>query len=130
VKLLKDILYGARIQEVVGSTHVAIESIAFDSRAVRPFGLFVAVRGTATDGHDYIGAALDRGAVAVVAERLPEARREGVTYVIVRDSGRALGPLAAAFYDHPSEQMRIVAITGTNGKTTTATAPRSRAAPM
>lgn len=121
MKLLKDILYGARIQEVVGSTHVAIESIAFDSRAVRPFGLFVAVRGTATDGHDYIGAALDRGAVAVVAERLPEARREGVTYVIVRDSGRALGPLAAAFYDHPSEQMRIVAITGTNGKTTTAT---------
>ena len=121
MKLLKDILYGCRIAEVNGSTHVAVEDVAFDSRAVKPFGVFVAVPGTKVDGHDYIPQALERGAIAVVAERLPEERAAGVTYVQVHDAAKALGRIAAGFYDHPSREMRVVAVTGTNGKTTTVT---------
>jgi UDP-N-acetylmuramoyl-L-alanyl-D-glutamate--2,6-diaminopimelate ligase len=121
MKLLKDILYGCRLREVAGPTHVAIEDVAFDSRAVKPMGLFVAVPGTRVDGFDYIPQAVERGAIAVVAERLPEERAEGVTYVEVHDATKALGQIAAAFFDYPSREMRIVAVTGTNGKTTTVT---------
>jgi UDP-N-acetylmuramoyl-L-alanyl-D-glutamate--2,6-diaminopimelate ligase len=123
MKLLKDILYGTRLVEVVGSTHIAIESIAFDSREVRPFGLFVAVPGTRVDGLQFVEAAQEAGAVAIVAEALPapELRRANVTYVQVKDATRALGAIAAAFYDHPTESLKVVAVTGTNGKTTTVT---------
>jgi UDP-N-acetylmuramoyl-L-alanyl-D-glutamate--2,6-diaminopimelate ligase len=121
MKLLKDILYGTRIAEVNGPTHVAIEDVAFDSREVKPFGLFVAVPGTRVDGHDYIEQAIERGAIAIAAERLPELRREGVTYVQVSDASKALGQIAAGFFDHPSREMKVVAVTGTNGKTTTVT---------
>ena len=121
MKLLKDILYGCRIAEVNGPTHVAVEDVAFDSRAVKPFGVFVAVPGTKVDGHDYISQAVERGAIAVVAERLPEERAEGVTYVQVNDASKALGQIAAGFFDHPSREMHVVAVTGTNGKTTTVT---------
>ena len=71
MKLLKDILYGTRIQETTGSTHVAIEDVAFDSRKVKAFSLFVAIPGTKVDGHDYIDQAIENGAIAIVAERLP-----------------------------------------------------------
>ena len=71
MKLLKDILYGARISEVIGSTHIAVESVVADSRQVKPFGCFVAIPGTAVDGHEHIAAAVRAGAAAVVCERLP-----------------------------------------------------------
>ncbi|MDE0870518.1 MAG: UDP-N-acetylmuramoyl-L-alanyl-D-glutamate--2,6-diaminopimelate ligase [Flavobacteriales bacterium] len=119
MKLLQDILYGTRIQETTGNTHVAIEDVAFDSRKVKAFSLFVAVPGTQVDGHDYIDQAIASGAVAIIAERMPENRKEGVTYVRVHDTGESLGPIAASFYGHPSESMKVVAVTGTNGKTTT-----------
>ncbi|MDG2209272.1 MAG: UDP-N-acetylmuramoyl-L-alanyl-D-glutamate--2,6-diaminopimelate ligase [Flavobacteriales bacterium] len=119
MKLLQEILYGTRIQETTGNTHVAIEDVAFDSRKVKAFSLFVAVPGTQVDGHDYIDQAIDSGAVAIIAERMPENRKEGITYVRVHDTGASLGPIAASFYGHPSESMKVVAITGTNGKTTT-----------
>jgi UDP-N-acetylmuramoyl-L-alanyl-D-glutamate--2,6-diaminopimelate ligase len=121
VKLLKDILYKARIQNVVGSTNIAVESITMDSRAVKSMGVFVAVTGTLTDGHEYIDKAIASGAVAIVCERIPEQTLEHITYVQVSSSAEALGFMASNFYDNPSEKMKVVAVTGTNGKTTTAT---------
>jgi UDP-N-acetylmuramoyl-L-alanyl-D-glutamate--2,6-diaminopimelate ligase len=121
MKLLKDILYKVRIEQVVGSTNTAIEQIAFDSRKVVPFTLFVATRGTQVDGHDYIDKAIDSGASAVVCEQMPAERKEGVTYVRVQGAAEALGILAANFHGHPSRKLKLVGITGTNGKTSTAT---------
>ena len=79
MKLLKDILYRIRIEEIVGSTNIAIQSVQFDSRKVGKFSLFVAVSGTQVDGHDFIETALEKGASAVLCERLPELKKEGVT---------------------------------------------------
>lgn len=121
MKLLKDILYKARIQNVVGSTNIAVESITMDSRAVKSMGVFVAVTGTLTDGHEYIDKAIASGAVAIVCERIPEQTLEHITYVQVSSSAEALGFMASNFYDNPSEKLKVVAVTGTNGKTTTAT---------
>ncbi|MDR1646274.1 MAG: UDP-N-acetylmuramoyl-L-alanyl-D-glutamate--2,6-diaminopimelate ligase [Tannerellaceae bacterium] len=95
--------------------------IQSDSRKVDPGTLFVAVRGTATDGHAYIENALEKGAVAVVCEEIPEALRGKARFVVVKDSAKALGLLMAAWYDNPSEKLTLVGVTGTNGKTTIAT---------
>ncbi len=121
MKLLKDILYKTGIVEVIGSTNVAIESVCFDSRKVEKFSLFVAVGGTKSDGHQFIDDVIFRGAIAVVCEKIPEKIIEKVTYVKVHDSGIALGFIAANFYDNPSEKLKLVGVTGTNGKTTTVT---------
>jgi UDP-N-acetylmuramoyl-L-alanyl-D-glutamate--2,6-diaminopimelate ligase len=121
VKLLKDILYKSRITEVRGSTNIAVESITMDSRAVKSFCLFVAVKGVTTDGHAYIDNAIKAGAVAIVCEAIPAEVNDAITYVQVSNSAEALGYIAANFYDNPSEKLKVVAITGTNGKTTTAT---------
>lgn len=98
-----------------------VEAIQFDSRLAVPNGLFVAVRGTAVDGHGFISAAVQKGVSVVVAEQLPENVEEGVTYVQVDDSAFALGVAAANFYGNPSRNLRLVGVTGTNGKTTVAT---------
>lgn len=121
MKLLQDILYQSRIQQVIGGTNVAIDAVHLDSRAVGRFSLFVAVPGTKVDGHDFIDTAITQGAVAVVCEVLPEKTKEGITYIKVNDAREALGYIAANFYDNPSKQLRLVGITGTNGKTTCAT---------
>lgn len=123
MKILKDILYGARISEVAGSTHIAVESVVADSRQVKPFGCFVAIPGTVVDGHDHIPSAIRAGAAAIVCERLPgeEERSDQVVYIQVENAREALGHLAANFHDNPGERLKIVAITGTNGKTTVAT---------
>ncbi len=121
MKLLSDILFRSRIVNVVGSTHVAVESVAMDSREVRPLGLFVAVSGTVVDGHQFIAMAIEKGATAVVCERIPQELESHVTYVQVQNSAEALGFIACNFYDNPSEKIKVVAVTGTNGKTTTAT---------
>ncbi|MCW5900245.1 MAG: UDP-N-acetylmuramoyl-L-alanyl-D-glutamate--2,6-diaminopimelate ligase [Flavobacteriales bacterium] len=121
MKLLKDILYKVRIEEVAGSTNTAIEHIAFDSRKVTAFTVFVAIPGTRTDGHEHIDAAIAAGASAVVCERMPAARKDGVTYVRVENAAASLAILAANFHDHPSAKLKLVGITGTNGKTSVAT---------
>ena len=121
MKLLKDILYRVRIEQVIGSTNAAIEHIAFDSRDVRPLTAFVAIKGGASDGHAFISKALDLGATAIICETMPEERKDGVTYVRVADSRRALATLADNFFDHPSRDLRLTGITGTNGKTSVAT---------
>lgn len=121
MKLLSDILYKARLEEIIGSTHMAISSVTFDSRKVKKDTLFVATCGTATDGHQYIDKAIEAGAVAVVCEELPENKKENVTYIKVTDSTHALGFIACNYYDNPSRKIKLVGVTGTNGKTTTVT---------
>lgn len=121
MKLLKDILYKAGIIEVVGSTNVAITAISFDSRKVEKDSLFVAVKGTLSDGHKYINDTLSKGAIAVLCEEFPAEINEKATYIKVKDTTAALGIVAANFYDNPSEKIKLVGVTGTNGKTTTVT---------
>ncbi|MES2514897.1 MAG: UDP-N-acetylmuramoyl-L-alanyl-D-glutamate--2,6-diaminopimelate ligase [Bacteroidota bacterium] len=121
MKLLSDILYKTRMEEIIGSTNVAISSVTFDSRKVKKDSLFIATRGTASDGHHYIELAIENGAVAVVCEALPEIQKENVTYVKVLDSSASLGYIACNYFDNPSEKIKLVGITGTNGKTTTVT---------
>lgn len=107
--------------QVTGGTNVAIEHVSIDSRTIRPMSVFVAITGTITDGHQYIEQCIRQGAVAIVCERMPEQLQNGVTYIQVNDSSEALGYIACNYYDNPSEKIKIVAVTGTNGKTTTAT---------
>jgi len=121
MKLLKDILYKAGIEEVVGSTNVAIENVCIDSRQAKKFSLFVAVKGTQMDGHDYIAQAIKQGSQAIICETLPENLVKDVNYVQVKNSRYAAGIIASNFFDNPSEDLKLVGITGTNGKTTTAT---------
>ncbi len=121
MKLLKDILYKAGIVEVRGNTNLAVTDIQFDSRKVVKDTAFVAIRGTQVDGHQFIETAIEQGANAIVCETLPELLDEKVTYVVVDSSSYALGIMASAFFDHPSEQLKLVAVTGTNGKTSVVT---------
>jgi UDP-N-acetylmuramoyl-L-alanyl-D-glutamate--2,6-diaminopimelate ligase len=121
VKLLSDILYKVKLEEIIGSTHVAISSIVFDSRKVKKDSLFVATKGAADDGHIYIQKAIESGAIAIVCEEIPKDKNDQITYVKVTDSTYALGVMACNYYDNPSEKLKLVGITGTNGKTTTVT---------
>lgn len=121
MKLLKDILYKAGIEEVIGSTNVAIENICIDSRQAKKFSLFIAVKGTAMDGHDYISKAIEQGSLAIICEVLPENLVKDVNYIQVKNSRYAAGIIASNFYNNPSSDLKLVGITGTNGKTTTAT---------
>jgi UDP-N-acetylmuramoyl-L-alanyl-D-glutamate--2,6-diaminopimelate ligase len=121
MKLLQDILYKVRLEGVVGNTNVAVESITSDSRAVRPMALFVAVKGLQSDGHSFIPKAIELGAAAIVCQELPSKLEENIVYVQVADTSKALGIMAANFFDNPSEKMKVLAVTGTNGKTTVAT---------
>jgi UDP-N-acetylmuramoyl-L-alanyl-D-glutamate--2,6-diaminopimelate ligase len=105
----------------VGNTAVAIREIHFDSRKVGLDDVFVATRGTLTDGHDFIKIAVDKGAIAIVCEEMPEKLVNGITYIQVLDSQQALAVMAANYYDNPSENLKLVGVTGTNGKTTIAT---------
>jgi UDP-N-acetylmuramoyl-L-alanyl-D-glutamate--2,6-diaminopimelate ligase len=118
---LKDILYRVNITSTSGSMNVEVKGICFDSRKAQPGFLFVAVRGSQTDGHQFIDKAISSGAVAVVAERLPDSINERITYVSVKDSSRALGIIVANFYGNPSVKLKLVGVTGTNGKTTVVT---------
>lgn len=121
MKLLSDILYKVKLEEIIGLTHVAISSIVFDSRKVKKDSLFVATKGAADDGHIYILKAIELGAIAIVCEEIPKDKNEQITYIKVKDSSYALGVMACNYFDNPSGKLKLVGITGTNGKTTTAT---------
>ena len=120
MKRLKDILYRVSIEAVHGATDVAIAKIEFDSRKIELNTAFVAIKGTLSDGHDYIEKAIALGANVIVCEQFPETIVQGITYVQVNDSNEALAYLSANFYDNPSEKIKLVGVTGTNGKTTIA----------
>ncbi len=118
MKLLKDILYGVGLRAVSGSTNVMINSIHFDSRQIAMDDVFIAVRGTITDGHQYIETAINSGAKAIICEELPEQLIGEITYVEVDNANKALAIMASNFYENPSKNLKLVGITGTNGKTT------------
>ncbi|MFT5890208.1 MAG: UDP-N-acetylmuramoyl-L-alanyl-D-glutamate--2,6-diaminopimelate ligase [Dokdonia sp.] len=118
--LLKDILYKVTLDTVVGNTSVAITNLHFDSRLVALNDVFIAIRGTQSDGHDYIIKAIEKGALAVICEEIPEQIINGVTYIKVTDSASALAVMAANYYENPSHNLKLVGVTGTNGKTTIA----------
>ncbi len=120
MKQLKDILYKVHIEAVHGATDVVVSKIEFDSRKIELNDVFIAIRGTLSDGHDYIEKALSLGAIAVICEEFPSVIVNGVTYIKVKDSNEALAFLAANYYENPSENIRLVGVTGTNGKTTIA----------
>ena len=121
MKRLEELLDDVRALEIENSANPVVGSLTYDSRAVEQGACFFAVRGTQSDGHRYITSAIERGAVAIICEEMPENRVEGVSYVKVEDSNIAMAHIAAAYYDHPSRELRLVGVTGTNGKTTTAT---------
>lgn len=118
---LNELVQVLEAPEIVGDSEVEITGIQSDSRLVVPGSLFVAVRGTAVDGHTYIGAAIEKGAAAVVCEEIPENLNGKTTFVVVKDSAPAVGLLASAWYGYPSRKLVLVGVTGTNGKTTIAT---------
>ena len=121
MKILKDILYKVAIEAVQGSTEVAINNIEFDSRKVSLNDVFVAIKGTQSDGHEFIDKALSLGASVIICEEFPEKIVVGVTYVQVKNSSSALAFMAANYYEEPSEKLKLVGVTGTNGKTTITT---------
>ena len=118
---IKDILANCNLLEIVGEKDVDIVDITFDSRKVGKDTLFFAVKGTQVDGHDYIDGAIEKGASVIVCEKLPRKKAENVTYVKVDNSAYVLGVGASNFFGNPSEKLKLVGVTGTNGKTTIAT---------
>ena len=121
MKRLSELLDDVRVLEIENSLDPEIAGLEYDSRRVEAGSCFIAVVGVANDGHDYIDSAIERGAKAIVCQRMPQKRSAEVSYVVVEDSNIAMAAMAAAIYDHPSEELRLVGVTGTNGKTTTAT---------
>jgi UDP-N-acetylmuramoyl-L-alanyl-D-glutamate--2,6-diaminopimelate ligase len=120
VNLLKDILYKVAIEAVNGSTEIPVNKIEFDSRKIKENDVFVAIRGTVSDGHDFIEKAINLGATTIVCDTFPTIIVTGITYVKVKDTNAALAFMATNFYDNPSAKLKLVGITGTNGKTTVA----------
>ncbi|MGN7205406.1 UDP-N-acetylmuramoyl-L-alanyl-D-glutamate--2,6-diaminopimelate ligase [Pedobacter sp. SAFR-022] len=118
---LQDILYGVTIQMLVGVTNREVAALEFDSRKVQPETVFFAIKGTLADGHQYIGQTIAAGASVIVCEDMPEVQSPEVTYIQVENAHVALGIMAANFYGNPSSKLKLVGITGTNGKTTIAT---------
>ena len=121
MKQLKDILYKCSLLRVIGNNDIAIDKISFDSRDITGNSAFVAIKGTITDGHKYIDQVVNQGVAAVICEVLPDSLNSDVCYVLVNDSSETLGYMACNYYDNPSEKINLIGITGTNGKTTTAT---------
>ncbi len=118
---LNELLKPIQPVQIIGSTDIEITGVNIDSRLVKAHDLFMAMCGTQADGHAYIPAAIEKGAVAILCENLPESLQAGVTYIQVKDSEEAVGKVATTFYGDPTSQMELVGVTGTNGKTTIAT---------
>ncbi len=121
MKTLRDILYNVSIREVHGSTDTAVSSLSIDSRAVTQGGAFIAIKGVHADGHLFIDKAIAQGAAVIICEELPQSLADGLTYVLVNSSATAAGVIAGNYYDNPSHKLKLVGVTGTNGKTTIAT---------
>lgn len=120
MKILKDIVYKVAIEAIKGSTDITIGKFDFDSRKIEKNDLFVAIRGTISDGHDYISKAVELGASAIICDTLPDTVSDSVTYIQVKDTNAALAVVAANYFENPSQKLQLVGVTGTNGKTTIA----------
>jgi UDP-N-acetylmuramoyl-L-alanyl-D-glutamate--2,6-diaminopimelate ligase len=121
VKVLKNILYKVSIESVIGSMDISVATLQYDSRSIEQNDVFVAIKGGVFDGHAFISQAIDQGAVVVVCKDLPPKTVDTVTYVKVDNTSRALALMASNYYQNPSKNLKLVGITGTNGKTTVAT---------
>jgi UDP-N-acetylmuramoyl-L-alanyl-D-glutamate--2,6-diaminopimelate ligase len=121
MRLLKEILYKAGIEEVIGNTNASANGICSNSKEVRAGELYVALRGMQVDGHTYIQQAIENGATSILCESLPDVIQSGINYIRVKNTQLGLAEVCANFYNHPSSKLKLVGITGTNGKTTTAT---------
>ncbi len=121
MKQLSEILSAITPRSFTAASDCVVTALQYDSRKVEPGNCFFAIRGTQSDGHDYIASAIERGATAIVCEQMPEKIVEGVSYIEVEDSNSAMADIAAAYYGNPSHQLALVGVTGTNGKTTIAT---------
>ncbi|MDR1182756.1 MAG: UDP-N-acetylmuramoyl-L-alanyl-D-glutamate--2,6-diaminopimelate ligase [Bacteroidales bacterium] len=121
MKTIRELINNVSILHITGSVEKRIEAVCFDTREVKESCLFVAQKGTKVDGHDYIEQAIEKGAVCIVVEQIPEKFKEGITYIQVKSTPHTLALLSCNFYNNPSKQLKLVGITGTNGKTTTAT---------
>ena len=115
---LQDLLYKVNILKLIGSTNIEISDVQFDSRKIQKKGLFIAIKGTISDGHQYIQNTIKEGVIAIIVEQLPSQLNDNITYVQVANSYNALAVIAANFYNNPSERIKLVGVTGTNGKTT------------
>ena len=118
---LNEILSKVKILNIVGNNDVEITGVNIDSRRIENGHLFVAIRGTQVDGHSFIQKAIDLGADAILCEQLPENLNDNVTYVVVESTEEAVGPVATMYYGDPTSKLKLVGVTGTNGKTTIAT---------
>ena len=118
---LRDILYSVRITSTSGDMNIDVKGVSFDSRKANTGFLFVAVKGTQSDGHTFIDKAITLGAVVIVCEVLPESTNNSITYVTVKNTTVALGIICGNYYGNPSTKLKLVGVTGTNGKTTVAT---------
>ncbi|HJX70420.1 MAG TPA: UDP-N-acetylmuramoyl-L-alanyl-D-glutamate--2,6-diaminopimelate ligase, partial [Bacteroidales bacterium] len=121
MKKLSEILTGCSILKIVGNADIQIGGISFDSRHIEPGYLFVAVTGTTADGHQFINSTIQKGARAILCESMPDKLQAGIVYVLTDNSSKSLGILVSNFYNNPSGSLKLVGVTGTNGKTTTAT---------
>ena len=119
--ILEQLLKAIKVDDLVGSDQIEIAGLNIDSRKIEKGHLFIAVRGTQTDGHQFIGKAIENGAAAVVCEDIPEEKPQQVTFIKVESTESCAGKLAHAFYGEPSKKLKLVGVTGTNGKTTIAT---------
>ena len=120
MSILKDILYRVAIESMQGSTDIVVNKIDFDSRKIGAGDVFVAIRGTISNGHDFINTAINQGATVIVCDTLPDDIKKEITYIKVKDTNSALACIAANFYNNPSQKLKLIGITGTNGKTTVA----------
>lgn len=121
MKILSDILYKVAIEKVIGNVKISVNNISFDSRNIESHDVFFAIKGYDLDGHKYISTAVKKGAAAIICENMPLEIKENITYIQVSNSTIALGIIAANFYENPSEELKLIGVTGTNGKTTTTT---------
>jgi len=121
VKKLQDIIIGAGVLKIKGPTEIPVSELCLDSRMVGKESLFAAITGTQVDGHRFIDNAIEKGATSIICTELPQLLQDGVTYIKVADSSEAIGKIASNFFDNPSDNLNLIGITGTNGKTTTAT---------
>jgi len=121
LKQLDNILSGIKVINVVGNTNIPISFLELDSRNVKKNGLFIAIKGSLTDGHNYIAQAEENGASAIVCQKLPANLNPKITYILVENSSKTLGLIASNFYDNPSSKIKLIAVTGTNGKTSITT---------
>ena len=121
MKLLREILYKVEINSVVGSTSLSINKIEFDSRLISDGDMYIAITGVNVDGHSFISQAIQNGANCIVCEKTPEIKTDGVVYVNVKSSRKALAIISSNYFDNPSSKLNLIGVTGTNGKTTIAT---------